>query len=114
PPECSLCRKLGTRGVTRKSNRKGNAGRPYYKYYPCDNFLGFVDSRGNDPNNPPCHCGFSSKRQVAGPEKKIARGIHFVCRMGTCDFYAPLKNSEGEHVAIEADLVPLLSALSII
>ncbi|KAK2005426.1 hypothetical protein LZ32DRAFT_183773 [Colletotrichum eremochloae] len=34
PPLCRSCRAPTTRHVTRSSNRKGNAGRPYYKCLP--------------------------------------------------------------------------------
>ncbi|KAF2498794.1 hypothetical protein BU16DRAFT_443877, partial [Lophium mytilinum] len=76
-----------TRFVTRRSNRKGNTGRPYFKCLSCDRFLCFADRRGNDPSNPLCFCGASIKRQISGPEKDVARGVHFVCRLGECAFY---------------------------
>ena len=94
------------------SNRKGNAGRPYYKCQHCSKFLCFVDDRGNDPNNPPCHCGASSKTQVAGREKKVPGGIHYVCRLGGCDFYKPNIGEDGNQVTVE-DLEKDLARLCI-
>ena len=73
--------------TTRASNRKGNAKREYFKYKPCDKFHCFSDTRGNDPRNPPCHYGISSKMQVSGPEKSVARGVHYVYRLGRYDYY---------------------------
>ncbi|KAH8655689.1 hypothetical protein BX600DRAFT_385793, partial [Xylariales sp. PMI_506] len=114
PPTCFLCNKPSVRMITRKSNRKGNAERPYYKCHPCDKFLCFADKRGNDPTNPVCHCGASSRRQIAGRETRNPGGVHFVCRLGTCDFYAPLRNG-CEPVTVQADdLVKLLAALQIV
>lgn len=40
-----------------------NVGCPYLKCVPCYKFLVFNDTRGNDPNDPLCYCGVSSKRQ---------------------------------------------------
>ncbi|KAK4233357.1 hypothetical protein C8A03DRAFT_19562 [Achaetomium macrosporum] len=100
--------------TTRHSNRNGNAGRPYYKCQPCNKFLCFADSRGNNPGNPPCDCGVSSKTQVAGKEKKVPRGVHYVCRLGKCDFYKPCVEN-GKQVAVESDdLVHRLAMLSIL
>lgn len=75
-------------------------------------FLVFADNRGNDPNNPTCNCGVPSKRQVASREK--GRKIHYVCRLGKCNFYnASL--SDGGIVTVERDdLVSLLAMLRII
>ena len=98
--------------LTRSSNRNGNAGRPYYKCDPCNKFLVFADDRGNDPANPECDCGISSKKQISSRDK--GRKIHFVCRMGGCDFYAPKVVRDGETVAAEGGLVAELAALKII
>ncbi|KAK4174866.1 hypothetical protein QBC36DRAFT_33103, partial [Triangularia setosa] len=84
-----LCERPSKRFITRYSNRKGNAGRPYYKWQPCGKFLCFADHRGNDPNSPPCYCGVSSNRQLAGRETSVPRGVHYVCRLGVCTFYQP-------------------------
>lgn len=105
PPTCHLCQRPSTRLMTRRPNRKGHAGRPYHKSLPCGKFVGFAHDRGNDPNNPPCHCGASSKTQIAGREKKIPGGIHYVCRLGECDFYKPCIGKDGEQVTVEDDLI---------
>lgn len=70
PPICFRCDGPSKKLITRTSNRNGNAGRPYYKCRFCDEFLAFADDRGNDPANPLCYCGKSSKREVACREKK--------------------------------------------
>jgi hypothetical protein len=113
-PACFHCSQESTLLQTRYSNRKGNAGRPFYKCVACDQFLCFADWRGNDPNNPLCHCGQSSKRQVAGYDRQIPRGVHYVCRLGSCDFYAVCRNSSGGQVAVQDALVRALAGLSII
>jgi hypothetical protein len=99
-PDCILCGKPTRRRIARVLNPNGNAGRPYYKCIPCDKFHCFCDSRGNDPTNPPCHCGKSSKRQVSGHGKAVPRGVHFVCRLGTCDFYRALRDAEERQIQI--------------
>lgn len=46
------CRRCGSdratlnRFVCRRSNRNGNAGRPYLKCMPCNRFVKFEDERG--------------------------------------------------------------------
>lgn len=65
-PDCMRCGRPSSLMWTRTSNRNGNAGRPYYKCIPCNKFLVFNDTRGNDPLNPHCYCNVSSKRQLAG------------------------------------------------
>ena len=92
PPRCPRCRKFGIQETTRPSNRKGNAGRRYYKCRPCKKFLCFIDDRGNDPSNPPCHCGVSSKTEMVGTDKRVLRGLHYVCRLGCCEFYQLYRN----------------------
>ncbi|KAH7232501.1 hypothetical protein B0J15DRAFT_409228 [Fusarium solani] len=112
PPNCFICQQRSVRFKTRTSNRKGNAGRPYYKCVHCRKFLAFADQRGNDPQNPPCHCALSSKRQAAGQEK--GSGLHYVCRNGTCDFYAPCLDNGGNQVSVDGDLRRMLASLQII
>lgn len=114
PPRCFRCGGPSERMTTRNSNRKGNAGRPYDKCTRCKKFLGFADERGNDPNNPPCHCGVSSRRQLAGPEKQVPYGLHYVCRLGACDFYAPYTNAGNQQVTVSRELVDCLATLQII
>jgi hypothetical protein len=114
PPSCFKCGGLSRKLVTRSSNRKGNAGRPYHKCELCGKFLAFADERGNDPNNPKCYCGASSKRQIAGPEKIVSRGLHYVCRLGACDFYALCTDAEHQQITVDGDLVDLLAMLRMI
>ncbi len=85
-PPCLRCSLPTTRLITRSSNRNGNGGRPYDKCLPCGKFHRFADSRGDHPDNPPCRCGGPSKRQVAGEQR--GKKVHYVCRGGTCEFYA--------------------------
>ena len=114
-PPCFRCGEPSVRFITRRSNRNGNVGRPYYKCVECRQFLVFADERGNDPQNPPCDCGTSSKTQVSGPDKSVPRGVHYVCRLGKCDFYAPCMDQEGNQVALVGDqLLDQLAALRII
>ncbi|MCJ1474880.1 hypothetical protein MMC13_003540 [Lambiella insularis] len=86
-PICFECGNPGRRFITSQANQKGNAGRPYYKCVADGRFLCFADQRGNDPTNPPCDCGESSKRQISGSNKSVPRQVHYVCRLGGCDFY---------------------------
>lgn len=110
PPPCFRCRRPSERLVTRSSNRNHNAGRPYHKCVPCNNFLGFADDRGNDPRNPSCPCGHSSRAQRAGGSGRL----HYVCRMGTCDFYSPFRDASGAQVSVGEDLVERMAGLGII
>lgn len=87
PPPCIICAEPTVRQITRSSNRKGNAGRPYYICLPCGKFHCFADPKGNDPANPPCHCGTFSKRQLSDEISSPRRKVHFVCRLGGCDYY---------------------------
>lgn len=115
-PECIRCSRPTTLRTTRYSNRNGNAGRPYYKCIPCDRFTVFADERGNDPQNPLCHCAKSSKRQLAGSKaKKSTKGaVHYVCRLGRCDYYFAQKDAQGKQVVVEEDLVDKLAKLSFV
>lgn len=115
-PACVRCRKKTQRFITRPSNRKGNAGRPYYKCVPCGKFARFDDERGNDDRNPPCDgCGHPSKRQVAGDDTLVPGGIHYVCSQGTCDFYQPHLNRDGVQLAVvDPDLLRALVSLKLV
>lgn len=114
PPRCSECGKVCSSRITRSSNRKGNAGRSYFICIPCDKFAVFADTRGNDPTNPPCHCGLSSKRQVSGDDKAIPRNPHYVCRRGECDFFQRSTNTAGIPISIEEEIIGRLALLSIL
>lgn len=113
-PECIICHKLTSRLITRSSNRKGNAGRPFYKCIPCNKFHCFDDIRGNDSRNPLCDCQVSSKLQVSGPDKRVARGLHYVCRLGSCNYYRVRGGAQERQVRLDADLVAKLAMLKII
>ncbi|KAL6910133.1 hypothetical protein GGI43DRAFT_389415 [Trichoderma evansii] len=102
PPACRQCGEESKRYITRPTNRNGNAGRPYYKCDRCPKFAGFADTRGNDPNNPPCDCGASSRRQLASRVK--GRKIHYVCRLGKCNFYGEQPNAiDGSVATVDGD-----------
>lgn len=113
-PDCRICHQPASRTLTKTSNRKGNAGRPFYKCFPCDRFICFDDTRGNDSRNPLCHCQISSKMQVSGPEKEISRGLHYVCRVGACDYYEACRDTHQRQITLNEDLVDVLSRLKII
>jgi len=114
PPTCFLCNGHSSEYTTRRSNRNGNAGRPYYKCDSCGKFLAFADDRGNDLLNPLCHCQTSSRRQVSCRDK--GRKIHYVCRLGRCDFYQAGENLRGHATLIpdEEQIVLLLVRLRLI
>ncbi|KAL2139005.1 hypothetical protein VTI28DRAFT_5910 [Corynascus sepedonium] len=115
PPLCRLCKRPSKMFITRHSNRKGNAGCRYYKCQPRSEFLCFADYRGNHPDNPPCHCGVSSKKQLTGRETRVSRGVRYVCRLGECTFYRPYISGSGEQVRVDDDdLVHLIVKLRIL
>lgn len=93
-PPCIICERPTVRRITRSSNRKGNAGRPCYICPPCGKFHCFADQEGNDPTNPPCDCGTFSKRQLSDVEFSPRRKVHYVCRLGGCDYY---RHKVGDH-----------------
>ncbi|KAJ5505569.1 hypothetical protein N7453_004526 [Penicillium expansum] len=86
-PRCLECRDDGIRRIVNDNNPNGNAGRPYYRCYPCDRFICFDDQRGISSANPLCDCGLYSRRQMAGVGKQVPRGLHYVCARGGCYFY---------------------------
>ncbi|MBE3050124.1 hypothetical protein IMZ48_48030 [Candidatus Bathyarchaeota archaeon] len=101
PPACRLCGSPSEQRHALASNPNGNEDRPYYKCTRdgCDRWLVFNDERGNLPDNPECHCGASSKMQAAGPRKD--RSLHFVCRLGMCDYFFHLVNEQGRWVCVD-------------
>ncbi len=113
-PDCIRCGRPTNLRYTRHSNRTGNAGRPYYKCMPCGKFHCFADQRGNDPTNPPCHCGLSSRRQISSLQKLKGRQIHYVFRVGRCDFYNVHRNPQQESVELGPELAERLARLGII
>ena len=113
-PICRECHHRTTRRITRASNRTGNAGRPYYKCLKCDKFQCFDDDRGNNPKNPRCSCQVASRQQVAGPDKPIPRGLHYVCRSGQCNFYTVRLDEHEQQITVSEDLVEKLARLKFI
>ena len=113
-PICRECYCRTSRHITRASNRNGNAGRPYYKCDQCNKFHCFDDDRGNDPRNPRCLCQVASRQQVAGPEKAIPRGLHYVCRSGQCNFYTVRRDVNAQQITVTEDLVEMLARLEVI
>ena len=71
-----------------------------------------MDKRGNDPTNPNCKCDTSSKRQVSGEAK--GRRVHYVCRLGTCNYYAVHRSAGGEQLSLNENLVASLGLLYLI
>ncbi|KAK1984585.1 hypothetical protein LZ30DRAFT_711011 [Colletotrichum cereale] len=110
PPDCRECGGPTTLRITRSSNRRGNAGRPYYICVPCrGRFCSFGDNRGCHPDNPPCDCGRPSRLQVAGRDRNPPGRIHYVCQRGGCDFYRFRAD-----VKVDEAMVSLLDRLSLI
>jgi hypothetical protein len=115
PPNCRSCNQLTTLFITRVSNRKGNARRPYYKCSHCAQFQRFNDQRGNSLNNPPCHCNVPSKMQVSGPDKIVSRGLHYVCQPGACDYYEIRRDGRHRQVSLpDDDVVNMFASLQLI
>ncbi|KZF23914.1 hypothetical protein L228DRAFT_259203 [Xylona heveae TC161] len=113
PPLCILCHRPSHRFVTRSSNRNGNAGRPYYKCSPCGKFLCFDDRGGNSLRNPPCFCDVSSKLQVTGRERTPPRKLHYVGRLGQCNFYRQCYNRMEEEVPLSEKFLDNFAHLGI-
>lgn len=113
-PSCIKCGLPTSRLKTKRSNRNGNALRPYYKCQPCNKFHCFADTRGNDPANPLCHCGVSSKRQLSGLEKRPPRQLHYVCRLGTCDYYDVDRSLSGESKDFDENVLERMRELNLV
>ncbi|CZT07001.1 uncharacterized protein RAG0_12584 [Rhynchosporium agropyri] len=113
-PNCRSCQRETVHRVTRVSNRKGNANRPYYICIPCDKFQCFDDDRGNDPRNPPCLCHVPSRQQVAGLDTSIPGGLHYVCGSGACEFYKVRRNASEIPVTLDADLIVIMAGLRLV
>lgn len=82
--------------------------------FPCDKFVRFNDTRGNDSRNPLYHCQVSSKIQVSGPDKRVARGLHYVYRLGGCDYSEARRDTQRRQITLDADLVGILVRMQII
>ena len=111
---CRHCQQPATRCTTRVSNRKGNAGRPYIKCFPCDNFIRFTDERGVHATNPTCNCDKPSRLQRAGRETRVNGRLHYVCSSGGCDYFEEHRNAAGRAVIVEEDLIELMIRMRII
>jgi hypothetical protein len=122
PPLCPTCDEKSTRFITRTGNRNGNTGRPYYKCVPCNKFIVFDDTRGNDVRNPLCKCGRSSKKCVAGKDTKFPRNLWYGCRLGKCNFFARSVRTDSDGTGgvgykantVDDDLMGQMAKLSII
>ncbi len=111
-PTCLRCGKETKRHVTRRSNRNGNVGRPYYRCPKCNKFATFADERGNVEANPICKCGHPSRRQVSGQDR--GRTVHYVCRSGRCEFFVFQRTPEGEIQSLTDDMVGRLARLRLV
>jgi hypothetical protein len=115
---CSSCDRSGSNlrfFVTRRSNRNGNAGRPYVKCGPCDKFIAFRDTRGIHHDDPHCDCNTPARLQVAGKSQKTTpRGLHYVCGTGRCDHYSIAEDEAEEQYRLPEQVLEMLVRLSII
>lgn len=114
PPRCPTCYEHGIRQIVNGNNPNGNAGRPYYICDLCDRFICFDDQRGISPANPRCRCGRYTRRQIAGTEKEVPHGIHYVCARGWCSFYSEEVDQDGVQRRVPARLVGTCSGYSYI
>ncbi|KAH7115253.1 hypothetical protein B0J11DRAFT_540200 [Dendryphion nanum] len=113
-PKCTKCGRSTSWKVTKPSNRNGNAGRPYYKCLPCNKFCCFTDMRGNDPANPLCYCGTSSRKQISGENKHPLRQVHYVCVQGTCDYYQVGKSPSGDPICLDEEVANQMRRLNLL
>ncbi|CAI6334243.1 unnamed protein product [Periconia digitata] len=113
-PNCIKCGRPTSLETTKESNRNGNARRPYYKCLSCKKFHCFVDLRGNDTTNPLCHCKVSSKRQLSGVGKHLQRTVHYVCRLGTCNYYHVEQDSNGHPLSVDDEIANQMVLLQLV
>jgi hypothetical protein len=111
-PNCLQCGQPTNKYITKTSNRNGNAGRPYYTCSGCGKFSTFADVRGNDISNPLCYCNSTAKRQRSGARK--GKKVHYVCRLGTCNFFDWHRTSQTEVLSLEDNVMDHLARLSLI
>lgn len=99
-PVCLRCDGPTRDYIVNSSNRNYNAGRPYYTCSSpaCGKFSTFADDRGVQPQNQPCECGHPSRRQLAGLDRTVPRGLHFVCTIGHCNFRKPDEDQNGRQI----------------
>ncbi|KAI0851106.1 hypothetical protein F5Y00DRAFT_259646 [Daldinia vernicosa] len=115
PMPCRHCGVTASTATTSYSNTNGNAGRPYFKCPTMGKFLVFADARGNDPTNPLCRCGVSSKRTMSGFYNARTPGkLFYVCRIGMCEFNKECRDARGGQVVVDPEIVDYLILLEII
>lgn len=100
PPICKSCAKKSSLLIVGPRNQNGNAGRPYYKCKPCDNFITFADDRGTKLDGPLCDCREPSRLQLNGRDRTPAFGLHCVCKYGACDFYRAIVGKDGKQLCV--------------
>lgn len=111
---CPLCGRRGSnivKLVTRRSNRNGNANRPYLKCLDCRKFMTFTDSRGDHTVNRICCCHKPSRIQVSSLQK--GRRLHYVCSTGQCDFWELAMNQESKEIVLSEELVKGMAELKL-
>ncbi|KAK5992055.1 hypothetical protein PT974_05451 [Cladobotryum mycophilum] len=109
PKHCFQCGGSTSRFKTSANNPNGNAGRPYNMCLHCNKFLGFDDQRGNHLSNPECHCGTPSKMQATGKTAAAPLALHFVCRLGECDFFSRGVGKNGRTAHVRPEMVNILA-----
>ncbi|OTA98988.1 hypothetical protein M426DRAFT_68677, partial [Hypoxylon sp. CI-4A] len=95
PPPCPYCQEPGSYRIVNDANPNGNAGRPYYKCFPCRKFITFADDIGNDQSNPPCSCGNPCRKQLTGKNKPPPGRPFYACSTGACDYFDRTPNPWG-------------------
>ncbi|KAH8661156.1 hypothetical protein BGZ61DRAFT_281613, partial [Ilyonectria robusta] len=82
PPTCRRCGKPCTRKPTNDVNTNGNPGRPYYTCVSHSSrvFGCFDDAIGVSRDNPPCQCGYVSRRT----RRNDGESHFFSCPVGRC------------------------------
>ncbi|KAK3304685.1 uncharacterized protein B0T15DRAFT_250674 [Chaetomium strumarium] len=96
PPTCRRCGNPCTRFPTGDWNSYGNAGRPFYSCRDYDRhtesvFGCFDDAIGVSHANPPCLCGYFSRRT----RRNDGESHFFSCPVGRCGWSLTDYTSEG-------------------
>ena len=55
-----------------------------------------------------------AKCRSLGADKLVPRGLHYVCRLGACDYYKVRRNAQQQQISLDADLVNKLASLYLI
>jgi hypothetical protein len=111
-PLCLQCGRLVKYNIVKETNRNGNAGRPYFTCIPCRKFHSFADERGNSSQNPLCYYNQPNRTQVARYRAQLSGLLHYVRRVGACDFYQVVINLEGRQMVSDEKLNALYAASS--